>query len=686
MPIIIAAAAAMQYYYKNNEYIQTTIRHIDPNINLKQKSIIRLHDIEQTMTLYEPPITTITYCSTTSMKTDFLIYFQQRLERILQVNPWLCGWLLPMPDLHIVFDPTGRDRTPSYFTVHTTARPRRHPHQYEDHHYDMYQDTIVLSNHDLIGRNLPIFKISIVPIDDATVDHVDANSTDATVPYMTTNEYAIVMSMSHLVGDAHTYYQIYNMLFFHDENDHLSLSIPSIIRPLNPIRVSNYVSSIQDIFGNDPHTSILKPPRHPQSQTKVTTTTTDKNTSSLQQRQEEITKKMKAKLFTFMKNVKTKRSSSCDNIRNSNMTTKDMASINKDAVPAISDDSRMPDLDTSYDSHHSSSTTGSTISSSNDDRTSHNIASMTTPDISIQQAQCEETPIPTLPMQQLPQKRVMKVFRIDSEWILTQRNESLVAGTNNTTISVNSLLSSWFYRITEASTCILMMNLRHKIDTHCTITNTDVGNYAHTVMGDPTEFYHPHHVQNAVMNIAAVNTTQSSSTASLSSITELVDILKVNVEDEASIRSPKKVSICTNWINFPITPTKTSNATTCQIKLHLPIYNKDYVTRDIPNPPALQSSPDVSVMTLFHLQQSPAVSCHSSPDMNANDTISTNDGVDVHRSHTPSTGLPSTTNAAQNHNIHNNNSNNNIGAMIICSEQVWIDHIVPSGMVESILP
>ena len=211
-----------------------------------------------------------------------------------------------------------------------------------------------------------------------------------------------------------------------------------------------------------------------------------------------------------------------------------------------------------------------------------------------------------------------------------------------------------------------MINLRHKIDAHCTINNQDVGNYAHTLIGNDTDFYHPMNVQNAVMNV-----TTSRSAAPLAEQTEQ---LEVNETEQESSRNKKKMSICTNWINFPqMSPTDTSNSSRYQVNLHFPIYKHN--ATEVIDVPAEPESPDVSVMTLFNLQQPQSPSRHSL-------TLNTNDDIVKDLS---STNVEPISIASSSPPVQHDSHYNNIGAMIICSEHVWMEHIVPSGMVVSIL-
>lgn len=240
-----------------------------------------------------------------------------------------------------------------------------------------------------------------------------------------------------------------------------------------------------------------------------------------------------------------------------------------------------------------------------------------------------------------PQKRVKKVFRISGEWISALRNESCT-DSNDTHVSINSLISAWFYRITQASTCILMMNLRHRVDDHCTITNKDAGNYAHAVTGHDTEFYHAVQIQNAVSNISTATTTERK-LSSISIQEQMETSLSLNGDKESSTKAT--VAICTNWINFPQMSTENicdsnsnNSSACCQVQLHLPVYANNMDHSEFP-------MPDVAVLTLFQLQPSTESGRRSSQDQMEH-----------------------------------------IGAMVICNEEVWTDHIVPSRMVVPLSP
>ena len=142
-------------------------------------------------------------------------------EPIVRANPWLAGWLLPMPDLQVVYDPEGSDRPPGIFQVFEPGSiPLKHNTPYELHS-EMLRDAVIPSNAELVGQNLPLWRISVVP---------DAGEWDS--------KFAVIVTMSHVCGDAHTYYKFYNML--HRD---------APVEVLNPIRVANFQEAAQEYLG-----------------------------------------------------------------------------------------------------------------------------------------------------------------------------------------------------------------------------------------------------------------------------------------------------------------------------------------------------------------------------------------------------------------------------------------------------
>lgn len=217
MPFLLVIGAAYVYYAKNAGKKETV--QIDRRIKLKGKTALALHALERDMSILELPIATLSFFEGCYKEAAALL--EKRTENILAVNPWLAGWLIPMPDMNIIYDETGRDRPPGYFTVFDPGViPLKHDTPYGFYTEEL-KEAIVPGNTALIGQNKPIWKVALIP---------DAAEPDT--------KFAILVSMSHAVGDAHTYYKIFNML-----------SSRAKIEALNPVRVANFTEAVYRTLG-----------------------------------------------------------------------------------------------------------------------------------------------------------------------------------------------------------------------------------------------------------------------------------------------------------------------------------------------------------------------------------------------------------------------------------------------------
>jgi len=220
MPFLLVIGAAYAAYQANAHSDDSKKIRIDPAISVKGKSVVKLHELERDLSILEMPIGTISF-----FEGDYkqaAAHLERRCEEILKANPWLAGWLLPMPDLQIVYDPNGQDRPPGIFQVFEPGMiPLKCSTHYELHS-EMIRDAVVAGNDQLAGQNLPLWRVSVIP---------DAGEWEG--------KFAVTVSMSHAAGDAHTYYKIYNML--HCE---------AKVEALNPIRVAQFNKEIiREVFG-----------------------------------------------------------------------------------------------------------------------------------------------------------------------------------------------------------------------------------------------------------------------------------------------------------------------------------------------------------------------------------------------------------------------------------------------------
>jgi hypothetical protein len=147
----------------------------------------------------EAPLATISFC-----QGDPKVVAEQLRKRVADIvyrNPWLGGWLIKKPgdkSIKLYFDETSDDITPDIFRLLETGEIPLAFQNFDQEH--LTYDAIVTAaktkpNDELVGKNESLFKVVVIP---------DSDDPD--------NRYALVVSMSHVGGDAHTFYHVYNML------------------------------------------------------------------------------------------------------------------------------------------------------------------------------------------------------------------------------------------------------------------------------------------------------------------------------------------------------------------------------------------------------------------------------------------------------------------------------------------
>jgi len=225
MLITIAAAGYAAYAAKQQKSAE--IRENDPEIDTggDGKAFIDLMPLEQDLLVMEQPISTVTFMN--GDYVDVVPYLEHRVEEIIAKNPWLGGWLTWHEGdgrIKICYDETGKHRCAGHFHAY---EPFVVPIIRDKTEYKVYvkllksMGALVPSNLELAGKNLPFWKVVVVP--------------DADVP---NERYALVVSMSHAVGDAHTYYQLLNML----RKD-------GLVMPLDPFRLPEYKVALTKLVG-----------------------------------------------------------------------------------------------------------------------------------------------------------------------------------------------------------------------------------------------------------------------------------------------------------------------------------------------------------------------------------------------------------------------------------------------------
>jgi hypothetical protein len=221
MALLLVVGVAYTAYQKNEDAKYP----LDPEIQLDGKVAVELLPLEQTLAVLEAPLTTISFFDG-DYKTASN-YLQTRVADILQKNPWLGGRFLKKPgdrSMKLFFDPSGEDLAPNIFQQFKPGEEitlSRNRHQDYSEYNAICKPATVKLNKDLVGRNEPIWRVSIIP---------DAESPDT--------RFALLMSMSHVGGDIFTFYRIYNMLYK-----------GTAIHVMNPIRKLNFSEAVVERMG-----------------------------------------------------------------------------------------------------------------------------------------------------------------------------------------------------------------------------------------------------------------------------------------------------------------------------------------------------------------------------------------------------------------------------------------------------
>jgi hypothetical protein len=222
MALLLLAGAGYAYYKTAQEAEQNYSLDID----LEGKTAITLLPLELTSGLLQSSLSTITF-----LDGDYVSISKQlqaRVDAVIELNPWLSGWIAKAKDdteLKLWYDPTGQDRTPHPLQVlEPGIIPLTRHTKYQQYH-DLCSDfdVKVPTTAQLVGKNTPLWKIRVIP--------------DAAAP---TTQFAVVVSMSHVLGDAHTFYKLYGML-----------STTGDIAALNPIRHPQFHDQAVQRLGKD---------------------------------------------------------------------------------------------------------------------------------------------------------------------------------------------------------------------------------------------------------------------------------------------------------------------------------------------------------------------------------------------------------------------------------------------------
>jgi hypothetical protein len=226
MVLLIAIGAAVVAYNASNNGKEgespdsseatTTNRPLDPQV-LRDKRSVDLLPLERTLALLEAPIATITFCERRDKDDDknekIEDYLQARVTEIVEKNPWLGGWLSRDPTtgaVKLYYDETGEQINGSIFRAFSSEIGLSRDTPYEEYG-SLFEgrDVLVRGNAEIINYDRqPLWRVSVIPDQNSPSDRL-----------------ALVVSMSHILGDGYTYFRILNMLGNH-----------AAIESMNPVR------------------------------------------------------------------------------------------------------------------------------------------------------------------------------------------------------------------------------------------------------------------------------------------------------------------------------------------------------------------------------------------------------------------------------------------------------------------
>lgn len=283
-----AATAAAAKSNSNDENNDDDTPTITPRDIVNYETIDLLpHEIE--LSFLELPITTISYFEGACYST-IVHHLYQRIGDIITMNPWVAGYLVngdvvapnataaatetnndinPNDDVKIVYDPANGNNACS----NTRFDPERSGHlrifkpgeipdmvslfsadDASDDASSSYTKlcsqlitagTVLRNNVDLINKRTPLWRVSLIPAV-APASGADPSSSQSQPP----QRFALVVSMSHALGDVHTYYKLYPMLGCSsgssDGNNH------DDVTRLNPFRKIKYDEALEaKLVGGD---------------------------------------------------------------------------------------------------------------------------------------------------------------------------------------------------------------------------------------------------------------------------------------------------------------------------------------------------------------------------------------------------------------------------------------------------
>lgn len=201
----------------------------------RSSTVVKEELLEGEYALYlrgETPITTLTWFRGDAASATKIL--EDRLGRILDQNRWLGGELASeKTKVYLSFDPTEALNPGDFLTLLDRRQsPIRRQTPLERLARDCKQ--LLLQN----GPTEPLFQVTVVPCRNSPKTH-----------------FAVLVALSHIVGDGHTYYKLMSMLCGGDDADESSDNI----EPLIYERIATTANQQAEAMGKSNYDFFAKP-------------------------------------------------------------------------------------------------------------------------------------------------------------------------------------------------------------------------------------------------------------------------------------------------------------------------------------------------------------------------------------------------------------------------------------------
>ena len=286
MALLLLAGAGYAYYKKTQQQQQQEdpleISNAEEEAAFfANKTAISLLPAELSLALLNSSLSTVTFLDG-NYEQD-AVRIETAVNQILESNPWLGGWLAKGPpktssssstensetpinqtkntprEWQLWYDPTGPKEestgAAAFACLEEGIIPLTRETPYDQLHSLCQEHALHVPSIKQLQSNsstkapshpehqhIPLWSVRMVP--------------DAVAP---TNRYALIVSMAHFLGDAHTFYQLHGMLLRHAFADSSTTPQAGAVVPLNPIRqLSDFPRQAEARLGADAWQYLVK--------------------------------------------------------------------------------------------------------------------------------------------------------------------------------------------------------------------------------------------------------------------------------------------------------------------------------------------------------------------------------------------------------------------------------------------